>query len=161
MWYCGGTSRIAAQRAAAGAFGYWLANSDSDRAKEIFDIYHQFGKEAGHSPDKLRVTLFRDVFVGDTVAEARDARDWFLEVYYNEHIRCYGYLLDDKGEPLFNPPFDHPAYVAFVNSLLCGTYDMVVTELKRFEALGIRSITVPPTQLEGFSKHVLPEFRKS
>ncbi|WP_018989699.1 LLM class flavin-dependent oxidoreductase [Aromatoleum toluclasticum] len=160
MWFCGGTSRVGAQRAAAGGFDYWLANSDYDRTKEIVDIYLGLAREAGRPAERLRYALFRDVFVGDTLAEARDARDWFLEVYYNEHIRCYGYLMDDKGEPLFNPPFDHPAYVAFVDSLLCGTPDMVVTELKRFEQLGVHSITVPPVQLELFSNKVLPEFRK-
>jgi len=160
MWFCGGTTRIGAQRAVSGGFDYWTANSGYDRAKEIIDLYRDLGKAAGYGPDDLRIAVFRDVFVGDSLAEARDARDWFLECYYNEHIRCYGYLLDDKGEPLFNPPFDHPAYLAFVDSLLCGTYDMVVTELKRFEKLGVHSITVPPTQLEALSKHVLPEFRR-
>lgn len=156
MWFCGGTSRIGAQRAASGGFDYWLANSDYDRSKEIIDLYCRLGRERGAGAG--RYAVFRDVFVGDTLAEARDARDWFLEVYYNEHIRCYGYLMDDKGEPLFNPPLDHPAYLEFVDSLLCGTPDMVVTELKRFEKLGVHSITVPAVQLEMLSKHVLPAF---
>lgn len=159
MWFCGGTSRIGAQRAASAGFDYWTANSDYERAKEIVELYRSLGKAAGHEP--LRIAVFRDVFVGDSLAEARDARDWFLECYYNEHIRCYGYLLDEQGQPLFSPPLDHPAYLAFVDSLLCGTYDMVITELKRFEQLGVHSITVPALQLEALSKHVLPEFRQS
>jgi hypothetical protein len=37
---------------------------------------------------------------------------------------------------------------------------MVIEELKRIEKLGAHSVTVPPTQLEAFSKHIIPEFRK-
>jgi len=161
MWFCGGTSSVAAQRAGRSGFGYWLANSPIEVIKHIMGVYHDAGAKAGYGQDQLKVAVFRDFFVGDTVQEAKDARQWYLDCYYNEHIRCYGYLADDEGNPLYNPPFDHPAYLKFVDSLFVGTYDMAIEELKRIEKLGARSVTVPPIQLDAFSKHIIPEFRKT
>jgi alkanesulfonate monooxygenase SsuD/methylene tetrahydromethanopterin reductase-like flavin-dependent oxidoreductase (luciferase family) len=160
MWFCGGNSRAGAQRAARSGFDYWTANLPLEPAKQLIEEYRGFARDAGHQPERLRVAIFRDVFVGETVDEARAARQTYLDVYYNEHIRSYGYLLDDDGNPLYEPPFDHPAYLRFVDSLYCGTYGMVVDELKRFERLGVHSITVPPIQIAAFSKHVLPAFSK-
>lgn len=160
MWFCGGNSVAGAQRAARSGFDYWTANLPLESAKQIIDIYKNFAREAGHNPDQLRVAIFRDVFIGETEEEAKAARQVYLDVYYNEHIRSYGYLMDDNGEPLYEPPFDHPAYLRFVDSLFCGTYEMVIEELKHYETLGIHSITVPPIQIEAFSKHILPAFSK-
>jgi alkanesulfonate monooxygenase SsuD/methylene tetrahydromethanopterin reductase-like flavin-dependent oxidoreductase (luciferase family) len=160
LWFCGGNSPAGAQRAARAGVDYWAANLPLAAAKALMDKYRDYAREAGQRPERLRVSMFRDVFIGETVAEAEAARQVYLDVYYNEHIRSYGYLLDDAGAPLYEPPFDHPAYLQFVDSLFCGTYASVIEELKKYEELGVHSITVPPIQIEAFSTHILPAFRR-
>jgi alkanesulfonate monooxygenase SsuD/methylene tetrahydromethanopterin reductase-like flavin-dependent oxidoreductase (luciferase family) len=158
MWLCGGTMPITAQRAGRSGFNYWIANSPYEACVDIVKTYKEEGRKAGYRDDQLRLAAFRDVFIGDSVKEAEEMRDYYLHAYYDEHIRAYGYLIDDDGQPLFWPDYDHPVYQRFVASLYCGTVEMVIEEIQRYRDLGIEALTVPPGQMEIFAKHIIPAF---
>ncbi|MCP5043088.1 MAG: hypothetical protein GY944_18845, partial [bacterium] len=66
---------------------------------------------------------------------------------------------DEDGKNIYNPPRDHPLYQRFIQSLYCGTIEMVVEELKRYEALGMEMVFLPSSQSELIAKEILPEFR--
>ena len=159
MWFCGGTSLQGARRAGRAGVGYWLANSPYDATEAIVKEYHEIGREAGFGEDRLRVAAFKDVCIGSTMAEAEGLRDVLVRNFYDEHILGYGYLVDEKGKNLYNPPKDHPLYERFVRSLFCGTVEMVIEEIRRYEALGVTAMFLPSQQRELIAKEVLPEFR--
>jgi alkanesulfonate monooxygenase SsuD/methylene tetrahydromethanopterin reductase-like flavin-dependent oxidoreductase (luciferase family) len=159
LWFCGGTSLQGAQRAGAAGLGYWLANSPFDHSENIVKEYRQAGREAGFSDSHLRVAAFKDVCIGNTMEEAEGLRKVLIDGFYDEHILGYGYLVDEKGRNLYNPPKDHPLYERFISSLYCGTIEMVVEELKRYEALGMEMIFLPSQQRELVAKEILPEFK--
>jgi alkanesulfonate monooxygenase SsuD/methylene tetrahydromethanopterin reductase-like flavin-dependent oxidoreductase (luciferase family) len=159
MWFCGGTSLQGARRAGKAGLGYWLANSPYDRSAEIVKEYKKFGREAGFKDEQLRVAAFKDVCIGSTMAEAEGLRDMLVQTFYDEHILGYGYLVDEDGKNLYNPPKDHPLYERFVSSLYCGTIEMVIEEIRRYEELGMTSIFLPSQQRELIAKEIMPEFR--
>jgi alkanesulfonate monooxygenase SsuD/methylene tetrahydromethanopterin reductase-like flavin-dependent oxidoreductase (luciferase family) len=159
LWFCGGTSLQGAQRAGAAGLGYWLANSPFDHSENIVKEYRQAGREAGFSDSQLRIAAFKDVCIGNTMEEAQGLRKVLIDGFYDEHILGYGYLVDEKGRNLYNPPKDHPLYERFISSLYCGTIEMVVEELKRYEALGMEMIFLPSQQRELVAKEILPEFK--
>jgi alkanesulfonate monooxygenase SsuD/methylene tetrahydromethanopterin reductase-like flavin-dependent oxidoreductase (luciferase family) len=159
LWFCGGTSLQGAQRAGAAGLGYWLANSPFDHSENIVKEYRQAGREAGFSDSQLRIAAFKDVCIGNTMEEAEGLRKVLIDGFYDEHILGYGYLVDEKGRNLYNPPKDHPLYERFISSLYCGTIEMVVEELKRYEALGMEMIFLPSQQRELVAKEILPEFK--
>ena len=159
MWFCGGTSIQGARRAGRAGVGYWLANSPFDHTEAIVKEYRRFGREAGYPEEQLRVAAFRDVFIGDTMAEAEELRQIMIDAFYEEHILGYGYLVDQEGQHVYNPPKDHPMYRRFLNSLFCGTLEMVVEELKRYEALGVEAVMLPSSQRELIATQIIPEFR--
>ena len=159
MWFCGGTSIQGARRAGRAGAGYWLANSPFDHTEAIVKEYRRFGREAGYTEEQLRVAAFRDVFIGNTMAEAEELRQIMIDAFYEEHILGYGYLVDQEGQHVYNPPKDHPMYRRFLNSLFCGTLEMVVEELKRYEALGVEAVMLPSSQRELIATQIIPEFR--
>jgi len=161
MWFCGGTSMQGARRAGEAGLGYWLANSPYDQTEAIVKEYRRIGREAGWPEERLRVAAFKDVCIGNTVAEAEGLRKILMDGFYDEHILGYGYLVDEKGKHLYNPSHEHPLYQRFVRSLYCGTVEMVVEELKRYEALGMDMIFLPTQQRDLVAKEILPEFRRS
>ncbi len=152
IWFCGGTSARAARRAGEAGLPYWLANSP------FVHEYRRAGREAGWPEERLRVAAFKDVFIGNTMPEAESLRDVMLDVFYEEHILGYGYLVDDSGRHVYNPPRDHPMYTRFVDSLFCGTAEMVVEELKRYEALGVEAVFLPSPQRGLIADEIMPEF---
>jgi alkanesulfonate monooxygenase SsuD/methylene tetrahydromethanopterin reductase-like flavin-dependent oxidoreductase (luciferase family) len=158
-WFCGGTSLQGARRAGGAGHGYWLANSPYDHTEAIVKEYRRVGREAGHSEDDLRVAAFKDVCIGNTLEEAQGLRQILIDNFYDEHILGYGYLVDEGGKNLYNPPKDHPLYQRFVRSLYCGTVEMVVDELKRYEALGIEMVFLPSQQRDLIAREILPAFR--
>ena len=160
LWFCGGTSLQGARRAGAAGLGYWLANSPYDHTENIVKEYRQAGEEAGFAPSELRIASFKDVCIGNTMAEAEGLRQMLMDSFYDEHILGYGYLVDEDGKNLYNPAKDHPLYERFVSSLYCGTVETVIEELKRYEALGMDMIFLPSQQRETIAKEILPEFRK-
>ena len=159
MWFCGGTTPVTARRAAKSGFNYWIANAPYDSCVDIAKTYREELSKAGHDPSRGRLAAFRDIFIGDSVSEAEEMRDYYLREFYDEHIRAYGYLMDDSGQPLFWPELDHPSYRKFVDSLYCGTVEMVIEEIKRYGELGIEAITVPPGQMDIFAEKIIPEFK--
>jgi alkanesulfonate monooxygenase SsuD/methylene tetrahydromethanopterin reductase-like flavin-dependent oxidoreductase (luciferase family) len=159
LWFCGGTSLQGARRAGNAGLGYWLANSPFDHTQNIVAEYRRAGREAGFQDSQLRVAAFKDVCIGDTMAEAEGLRKVLIDNFYDEHILGYGYLVDENGKNLYNPPKDHPLYRRFISSLYCGTIEMVVEELKRYEALGMEMIFLPSQQRELIAKEILPEFK--
>jgi alkanesulfonate monooxygenase SsuD/methylene tetrahydromethanopterin reductase-like flavin-dependent oxidoreductase (luciferase family) len=159
MWFCGGTSLQGARRAGNAGLGYWLANSPFDHTEDIVAEYRRAGKEAGFSESQLRVASFKDVCIGSTMEEAEGLRKMLIDSFYDEHILGYGYLVDENGKNLYNPPKDHPLYQRFISSLYCGTIEMIVEELKRYEALGLEMVFLPSQQRELIAKEILPEFK--
>lgn len=159
MWFCGGTSERAARRAGKAGLPYWLANAPFDRTEEIVKEYRRIGKEAGWPPEQLRVAAFKDVFIGNTVAEAESFRQIMIDMFYAEHILGYGYLVDDAGEHVYDASEDHPMYQQFVDSLFCGTAEMVIDELRRYEDLGVEAVFLPSPQRELLSRDVIPLFK--
>ncbi len=159
LWFCGGTSLQGARRAGAAGLGYWLANSPFDHTEDIVKEYRQAGKEAGFDESQLRVASFKDVCIGNTMEEAEGLRKILMDGFYDEHILGYGYLVDENGKNLYNPSKDHPLYQRFIESLYCGTIEMVVEEMKRYEALGMDMVFLPSSQSELIAKEILPEFK--
>jgi alkanesulfonate monooxygenase SsuD/methylene tetrahydromethanopterin reductase-like flavin-dependent oxidoreductase (luciferase family) len=159
MWFCGGTSLQGARRAGKAGLGYWLANSPFDHTEAIVAEYRRAGREAGFADSQLRVASFKDVCLGNTMQEAEGLRKMLMDGFYDEHILGYGYLVDEKGKNLYNPSKEHPLYQRFVRSLYCGTVEMVVEELKRYEALGVQMVFLPSQQRELIAKEILPEFK--
>ena len=41
-----------------------------------------------------------------------------IDAFYDEHILGYGYLVDENGKNLYNPPKDHPLYQRFIQQPL-------------------------------------------
>jgi alkanesulfonate monooxygenase SsuD/methylene tetrahydromethanopterin reductase-like flavin-dependent oxidoreductase (luciferase family) len=147
------------RRAGAAGHGYWLANSPYEHSEAIVKEYRRVGREAGFSEDELRVAAFKDVCIGNTVEEAEGLRQVLIDNFYDEHILGYGYLVDEDGKNLYNPPKDHPLYQRFISSLYCGTVEMVVEELQRYEALGVEMVFLPSQQREQIAREILPAFR--
>ena len=131
MWFCGGTSEAAARRAGEAGLAYWLANSSFERIEAMVTEYRRVGAGAGWPEGRLRTAAFKDVCIGATMAEALAMRQIFVDSFYEEHILGYGYLVDDDGNHVYNPPHDDPMYQRFLDSFFCGTSEMVVEELKR------------------------------
>ena len=158
-WFCGGTSLRAANRAGKAGLPYWMANSSFEQASQIAQEYRRIGREAGWPEEQLRLAAFKDVCIGDTVEEAEDLKALLLNDLYEEHILCFGYLVDDDGNHLYHPPKDHPAYVRFVESIYCGTAEMIVEEFKRYEENGFEALFLMTAQRELIAQEIIPECR--
>ncbi|MDP6978076.1 MAG: LLM class flavin-dependent oxidoreductase [Myxococcota bacterium] len=159
MWFCGGTSLQGARRAGAAGLGYWLANCPFDHTEAIVKEYRQAGKEAGFKESELRIASFKDICIGNTMEEAEGLRKVLMDNFYDEHILGYGYLVDENGKNVYNPSRDHPLYERFIQSLYCGTIEMVVEELEKYEELGMEMMFFPSAQSELISEQILPEFK--
>jgi alkanesulfonate monooxygenase SsuD/methylene tetrahydromethanopterin reductase-like flavin-dependent oxidoreductase (luciferase family) len=158
-WFCGGTSRRAAERAGRAGLPYWLANCSYEQAELVVKEYRRAGAEAGHPDERLKVACFKDVCIGDSIPEAQALRQMWMDNFYEEHILGYGYLVDDDGRHVYNPPAEHPVRKRFVDSIFCGTVEMVTEELRRYERLGCEAVLIATTQRELLAERVLPEFR--
>jgi alkanesulfonate monooxygenase SsuD/methylene tetrahydromethanopterin reductase-like flavin-dependent oxidoreductase (luciferase family) len=158
MWFGSGTSAKGAKRAGDLGLGYWLANTPFATAEENVAAYRAAGRDAGWPEESLRFAVFKDLCIGSTIAEAEELREYALENFYDEHILGYGYLVDDDGNHLYNVDHDHPIYQRFVDSLFCGTPEMVIEEIKRYEDLGAVAMQVGSMQREVFAKEVMPAF---
>ena len=103
MYFCGGATVFGARRSGTAGLPYWIANAPTDHTEEMIREYRRFGKEAGHSEEQLKVAVFKDLCIADTMPEALELRDFMMNTFYEEHILGYGYLVDDDGANLYNP----------------------------------------------------------
>lgn len=161
VWLCGGTTLAAARRAGRAGLPYWLATATFEQAQTAIAEYRRAGTEAGHPASALRVAVFKDVCLAATEAEARALRDRLLADFYDEHILGFGYLVDENGNHLYNPPRTHPVYRRFVESIFCGTPDGAVEELRRYAAEGVEAVLVATLQRDLFAREVLPHVRSA
>ena len=159
-WFCGGTSVPAARRAGEAGLWYWLANSPFEQIEVIVKEYRRVANDAGWPEDKLRIAAFKDICIGDTMEEAQGYRQMAVDMFYEEHILGYGYLVDDEGKHIYNPPHDDPIYQRFIDGIFCGTPEMVIEELKRYEALGISAVAAATFQTQVFAEKIMPEFKR-
>jgi len=160
LWLCGGTTVKAARRAGRAGLPYWLANSTFEHAEECVRAYHEAGREAGFPPQVLRVAVFKDLCLAASREQALALRDVVLHAFYDEHILGFGYLVGEDGEHLYNPPRSHPLYKRFVDSIFAGTPETAITEIQRYEMLGIEAMYVATGQKDLFVREVMPAFRK-
>lgn len=160
MWFCGGTSSAAARRSGTAGLRYWLANSSFDRIELMVKEYRAAGREAGWPEEQLAVAAFKDICIGSTVEEAQGLRKILIDTFYEEHILGYGYLVDDEGNHVYNPPHEHPMYQRFVDAIFCGTVEMVIEELKQYEALGVEAVFMASPQRELIRQQIFPEFKR-
>lgn len=158
-WFCGGTSVVAARRAGRHGHPYWLANAPLATIRVMAEEYFRAGEEAGHDRASLRIASFKDVCMGESVEEAHFLRDALMENFYDEHILGYGYLVDEAGNHLYNPPKDHELYKRFTESIFCGTPEMVVEELSGYAELGVEAVFIETHQREMLAESVIPHFR--
>ena len=142
MYFCGGATVFGARRSGQAGLPYWLANAPTEHTEDIIKEYRRIGKEAGHSEEQLKVAVFKDLFIADTIPEAQEMRDFTMNNYYEEHILGYGYLVNEDGTNLYNPPKDHPIFQRFYNSLVCVTPEMAIEEVKRYEKMGVHAISL-------------------
>ncbi|MBI4517607.1 MAG: LLM class flavin-dependent oxidoreductase [Deltaproteobacteria bacterium] len=160
LWLCGGTTAKAARRAGRAGLPYWLATSTFEHAEQCVHAYREAGRAAGFPPQALKVAVFKDLCLAASREQAVKLRQTLLRAFYDEHILGYGYLVDEAGEHLYNPPRSHPLYQQFVASIFAGTPQMAIAELQRYEMLGIEAMYVATVQKELFVKEVMPAFRK-
>lgn len=158
-WFCGGTSVRAAQRAGKAGLPYWMANASFEQASAIAREYREVGRAAGWPEERLRLAAFKDVCIGDTVEEAEELKQLLLSDLYEEHILCFGYLVDDEGNHLYHPPKDHPVYRRFVDSIYTGTVEMIIDEFRRYEDMGFEALFLMTAQRELIAEHIIPEFK--
>ena len=159
LWLCGGTTAKAARRAGRAGLPYWLANSTATHAAECIAAYRAAGAEAGVAPNALRVAVFKDFCLAARREAAIATRDVVLRDFYDEHILGFGYLVDEDGRHLYDPPRDHPLYRRFVESIFVGTPAEAVEEVRSYEALGVEAMYVSTMQKELFATEVMPAFR--
>jgi alkanesulfonate monooxygenase SsuD/methylene tetrahydromethanopterin reductase-like flavin-dependent oxidoreductase (luciferase family) len=157
MYFCSGASPLGARRAARAGVPYWLANSPSDHAESMINEYRKIGRDAGWPEEQLKVAVFKDICIGDTIAQAEEMREFMLKNFYEEHILGYGYLVDEKGNHLYNPPKDHPIYQRFRDSIFCATTEMAIEEVRRFEKLGVHAIYMG--NRDEVAEKIMPEFK--
>jgi alkanesulfonate monooxygenase SsuD/methylene tetrahydromethanopterin reductase-like flavin-dependent oxidoreductase (luciferase family) len=160
LWLCGGTTARAAGRAGTAGLPYWLANSTFEHAATCVAEYRRAGAAAGVPGPDLKVAVFKDFCLAGRKADALAQRDVLLRDFYDEHILGFGYLVDEDGRHVYDPPRDHPLYRRFVESIFVGTPEDAVTEMRRYETLGVDAMYVATMQKELFMTEVLPAVRR-
>ncbi len=159
LWLCGGTTQKAARRAGEGGWPYWVATSTFEQAAACIRAYREAGATAGVPAERLRVAVFKDFCLAASLERALALREKVLRWFYDEHILGFGYLVDEDGQHLYNPPRSHPLYRRFVESIFCGTPEAAVAEVRRYEEIGVEAMFVSTAQRELFAREVLPAFR--
>jgi alkanesulfonate monooxygenase SsuD/methylene tetrahydromethanopterin reductase-like flavin-dependent oxidoreductase (luciferase family) len=157
---CGGTSAAAARRAGRAGLPYWVVNTNYERAEECVLAYREEGRKAGHPPEVLKAAVFKDFCLAATREEALKVREFVMSAFYDEHILGFGYLVDEEGNHLYNPPRTHPLYKRFLGAICTDTPDEAIKEVARYQKLGIDAMYVSTGQKELFAKEVLPAFKK-
>jgi alkanesulfonate monooxygenase SsuD/methylene tetrahydromethanopterin reductase-like flavin-dependent oxidoreductase (luciferase family) len=172
IWFAaGGAETTAYWTGHAGLNFYAGTASTVEWAKQLRDKYFEGARAAGRDIKTLRIGLVRDVVIAETMEEAKAIVDRELMPVYQEQLIGFGFILDEKGEPLRDLPETHPAYQALLDSFIWGTPEKVMREFEKFVDLGFTTFMTRmfgtvwnmPKQIEMmelFSKRVMPHFRQ-
>ncbi len=126
----GGTPQSFAR---AGALGLPLMvaiiGGETHRFRPLVDLYREYGKQAGHSPDQLKVGLHSIGYVGETSESAKDE-------YFPGYARTFTEIGRERGwPPVTRAQFD--AVTSPKGPLLVGGPEEVAAKINRHsEALG-------------------------
>ena len=106
-----------------------IIGGETQRFRPLIDLYREAGREAGHSPDQLKVGLHSLGYVADTTQEA--AND-----FYPGYARAFTDIGRERGwPPMTRARFD--AQLGPPGALLIGNPEEVVEKVIRHsEALG-------------------------
>src|SRR5580658_10284846 len=119
--------------ARAGALGLPLMiaiiGGETRHFRPLVDIYREYGKRAGHSPEKLKVGVHALGYVAETTKQA-------IEDFYPGYARSMNRIGRERGwAPLSRPRFD--SMLGRHGALLVGNPDEVAEKiLEHSEALG-------------------------
>jgi probable LLM family oxidoreductase len=106
-----------------------IIGGETRRFRPLVDVYREFGRRAGHSPDKLKVGVHALGYVAETTQQA-------IEDFYPGYARSMGRIGRERGwPPLTRDQFD--AMRSRHGALLVGSPDEVAEKiLQHSEALG-------------------------
>ena len=106
-----------------------IIGGNTHRFKPLVDIYRQAGKEAGHSPDKLKVGLHSLGYVANSMEEA-------IEYYYSGYAKMFTKIGRERGwGPVTREQFDYQ--IGHLGAIVLGDPKQVAEKILRHsEALG-------------------------
>ncbi len=106
-----------------------IIGGETHRFRPLVDLYREAGRQAGHSPEKLRVGLHSLGYVAPTTEEA-------IADYYPGYARTFTRIGKERGwPPVTRPHFD--ALLGPRGALLVGGPEEVAAKIRRHsEALG-------------------------
>lgn len=171
IWFAAGGSDVTAYWGGRSGFNYFAGPATNfDRVKRLTEKYFEGVRDGGRDPKDMKLCLVRDLAIAETMEEAKAVVTNELMPMYVEQLIGFGFLLDEKGQPLRDLPEDHPRYHALVDSIIWGTPEKVTREFQRFADLGYQYFMprmfgvvwdVPKQfkMMELFAKQVIPYFR--
>ena len=106
-----------------------VIGGETHRFKPLVDLYREAGKQAGHSPEKLKVGLHSLGYVGNTTQEA-------IDDFYPGYAEVFTRIGKERGwSPITKAHFD--AQNGIRGALLVGGPEEIATKILRHsEALG-------------------------
>tara|TARA_B100000579_G_scaffold224807_1_gene184060 strand:- start:2135 stop:3160 length:1026 start_codon:yes stop_codon:yes gene_type:complete len=106
-----------------------IIGGNTHRFKPLVDIYRQAGKEAGHSPDKLKVGLHSLGYVANSMEEA-------IDLYYSGYAKMFTKIGKERGwGPVTREQFDQQ--IGHLGAIVLGDPKQVSEKILRHsEALG-------------------------
>jgi alkanesulfonate monooxygenase SsuD/methylene tetrahydromethanopterin reductase-like flavin-dependent oxidoreductase (luciferase family) len=171
LWLAGGGQAATARRAGQLGLSYCVAavSQPFERVKELIDEYHDAAAEAKVAPGQIAVAT--DVAIAETHDEVDRILAEDLLPVYAEQLVSFGFIRDDKGNPVTEIPPEHPIFQVLMDSFVLGTPDEVIARIEAFRELGC-DVFVPRLveanfrndrilqEMRLFADRVLPHFRR-
>ena len=106
-----------------------IIGGNTHRFRPLVDIYRQAGKEAGHSPEKLKVGLHSLGYVANSMDEA-------IDLYYDGYAKMFTKIGRERGwGPVTREQFDQQT--GPLGAIVLGDPEQVSEKIRRHsEALG-------------------------
>lgn len=119
----GGTPESAAR---AGRLGLNMAlgilGGDPRRVKPLVDIYRAAGRDAGHDPSKLRVSVTGHAYIAQTSTQA-------LDEFYPHYMNYFSYFMKERGQRFWVSRPDLDAMTAPDSILAVGSPQQLIEKI--------------------------------
>ena len=106
-----------------------IIGGETHRFRPLIDLYREAGKQAGHSPDKLKVGLHSLGYVSDTTEQA-------IEEYYPGYAETFTRIGRERGWPPVTPQRFESQRGPLGAYLVGGPEEVAEKILRHSEALG-------------------------